>query len=256
VSGLLLHLLTPFPPLVLLMGVGLWWVWRKHPKPRRRLWLLIVPYLLLVLMSSPVVEYLALNSLERGHPPLQTPPDDLDAIVVLGSYVYPANKVRPEPELDDSGLARAHAAAKLYHRTGKRLWVVVSGGKPDADEPGPAPADVMAEVLRLEGVDRDRILIDNQSVDTANNAEKSAALLRAHGCRRIALVTDGWHVRRAAACFRKQGLDVTEAGCGYRAIAFDLEASDLVPSTRALWTCQRCAREWRSWWWYRLRGKV
>jgi uncharacterized SAM-binding protein YcdF (DUF218 family) len=247
------QLLTPYPLLLLTLGVALVWVWRKHPKPRRRLWLLIVPYLLLVLLSSPISAYYAQGSLEWKHPPLQQRPDDIDAIVVLGSYAFPANRVRPQPELDEVALSRTHAAALLY-RQGKPVPIIVTGGKPNPNDPAPTSAEVMAEVLRQEGVDKDLILVEKTSQDTAENAANSAALLREHGWKRIAVVTDSWHLPRAVACFEKQGFDVVPAGCNYRAIGFELRLNEVVPSVAALENCERAAREWRSRIWYRLRG--
>jgi uncharacterized SAM-binding protein YcdF (DUF218 family) len=56
---------------------------------------------------------------------------------------------------------------------------------------------------------------ESQSRDTAGNARLLAPLLQRDGVQRIALVTDAWHMPRAAAAFEKAGLIVTPAPMGY-----------------------------------------
>lgn len=55
-----------------------------------------------------------------------------------------------------------------------------------------------------------------ESLDTRNNAEKSAVLLKASGIERIALVTHGWHMVRAAKDFEHAGLQVLPAPMGFK----------------------------------------
>jgi uncharacterized SAM-binding protein YcdF (DUF218 family) len=53
--------------------------------------------------------------------------------------------------------------------------------------------------------------LEERSTDTHENAEFSAAILRAAGIERIYLVTHSWHMPRARAAFARAGLAVTPA---------------------------------------------
>jgi uncharacterized SAM-binding protein YcdF (DUF218 family) len=253
--ALLKQLLQPYTLLLLCLIAGLVRVWYRHPRPRRRLLWIAVPLLLLTLLSLPLVGYFAQGSLEWRHPPLRQRPADVEAIVVLGSYAFPANAVRPRPELDGPALARVCQAAALYH-DGPPCPVLVSGGKPDPGGSEPASADVMAGLLRQMGVADGDLIVENASRDTFENAQNSAALLNRRGLKRVALVTDAGHLPRAVACFRKQGLDVVPAGCSYRAIAYEFRADSVLPSLSGLSACHHAAYEWLSLAWYRLRGRI
>src|SRR5262249_37927778 len=58
----------------------------------------------------------------------------------------------------------------------------------------------------------------SSSRTTYENAVESARLLNDRDMPRVVLVTDAAHLRRAVACFRKQGLDVIPCGSHYRAL--------------------------------------
>ena len=57
--------------------------------------------------------------------------------------------------------------------------------------------------------------IENQSRDTAENAQRIAPLLKRDGVQRVALVTDALHMPRAIAEFERTGLIITPAPMGY-----------------------------------------
>jgi uncharacterized SAM-binding protein YcdF (DUF218 family) len=76
------------------------------------------------------------------------------------------------------------------------------------------------------------------------------------GAHKVLLVTDAWHLPRAVACFRKQGVEVVPAGSAYRCLSLDWNGATLVPSAEALEATCRAGREWLSLAYYRLRGKI
>ncbi|NBC14914.1 MAG: YdcF family protein [Gammaproteobacteria bacterium] len=166
---------------------------------------LFVAWSLLLIMSLPVLAGPLIALLER-YPAL--PPDAVDqtgagAIVVLGAGVY-----RDAPEygghtVDLNGMKRARYAAWLHRRTG--LPIHVSGGAGPA-----APGRVMRRFLEQElGVPV--AMLEDESRNTRENAERSAPLLRAAGIHRVLLVTDAWHMPRAADAFRRVDVDVVPA---------------------------------------------
>ena len=128
------------------------------------------------------------------------------AIVVLGGG---RRSQAPEYGGADSvgpwTLERLRYAARLARLSG--LPVLVSGGAPGGGAP---EAALMREVLEQDFGVAVRWQED-RSLNTAENARFSAAVLRAAGVERIALVTHAAHMPRAAAEFGAQGLSVVPA---------------------------------------------
>jgi uncharacterized SAM-binding protein YcdF (DUF218 family) len=75
--------------------------------------------------------------------------------------------------------------------------------------------------------------VEDQSLDTYQNARFSVRLLRANGVKRIILVTSSTHIWRAAHEFQQAGLDVVPAPSGVWAPR-ELGVFRFVPSPSAL----------------------
>jgi uncharacterized SAM-binding protein YcdF (DUF218 family) len=124
-----------------------------------------------------------------------------DAIVVVGAPLTSAGR------LSSVGEERVRAGVELYRR-GLAPILCLSGGGPGQIADGAArEADAMAARARELGVPAGALRVERDSVSTADNARRSAALLAADGCRRVWLVTQPFHTRRARLWFRRAGLD-------------------------------------------------
>jgi uncharacterized SAM-binding protein YcdF (DUF218 family) len=117
----------------------------------------------------------------------------LDAIVVLGA---PLRNDRMTPPL----VERVEAAAQLYHAGGAPRVVATGGVTQGASR---SEAAAMAEGLRARGVPE--VIVEDRSQTTAENAMFTAALLR--DARRVWIVTQPFHGRRAARLFRTAGCE-------------------------------------------------
>lgn len=123
--------------------------------------------------------------------------EPLDAIVVLGAPLTRSGALTPALQ------ERVAAAAELYARGGGRYVVVTGGithGAPRAE------AAAMAEALAAH-VPEDALLVEDASLTTADNARLTAAVLAPLGARRVWLVTQPFHGRRAAYLFARAGLE-------------------------------------------------
>ena len=253
------HLLTllarPGSLLFLVVALALANLWRKRQESRRRLAWVTVPFVLLAVLSTPAVGFLALGTLEWAYPPHEEVPEDAQAIVVLAGYVRPQDAVRPRAELGADTLYRCLHAVAL-HRRAKELPILVSGGLPDGVPPGPAFAEAMRDFLVEMGVPASQVWVEDRSRTTAENAEESARLLRDRGVERVVLVTDAEHMRRSAGCFRKQGLDVTPSPCNHAATEFHWQLRDVVPGADGAARTERAAHEWVGIVYYWLRGRL
>ncbi|HUJ63159.1 MAG TPA: YdcF family protein, partial [Kofleriaceae bacterium] len=118
-------------------------------------------------------------------------------IVVLGA---PLHRGALSPIVAE----RVAAAVALYAAGGARRVVATGGvtrGAPHAE------ADAIARALVAAGIPEDALVIEAASRTTADNARLTAAVLVPLGARRVWLVTQPFHARRAVREFRAAGLD-------------------------------------------------
>ncbi|HKP54449.1 MAG TPA: YdcF family protein [Chloroflexia bacterium] len=125
-----------------------------------------------------------------------------DVIIVLGCPSYEGNII--STTFSTCVQARAHQAARLYHR-GLAAHIIPTGG---FTGPLPSEAGAMAQVLRADGVPDDAITLEEQARDTVQNIQYSRAIMRARGWDDAILVTDPHHIKRATVVARDAGLTV------------------------------------------------
>jgi uncharacterized SAM-binding protein YcdF (DUF218 family) len=128
------------------------------------------------------------------------------AILLLGAAVRPGGEASP-------ALARrTHAAARLWH-AGAAGVVVPCGG---TGAHPPAEAEVMCRLLREAGVPEAALHPETRSTSTAENVAFALPILRELGLRAVLIVSDAWHLPRAALIARRAGLIVDTAAPPWR----------------------------------------
>lgn len=234
----------------LLLSALMWlWAWRRgaHKRPRSAHLPMAGGLLVCVglwLLSCPAVAlWLSLHLLPQVEP--STPEDLLrhkvQAIVVLGGGVEQHAPEYNGPNLPPESMARLLYGMHLAQTT--HLPLAYTGGIGWAGAADQTPeAQVAAHVLaRLHGPALR--WQENQSRDTRENAQLTAALLRQDGVRRIALVTHAWHMPRSVRQFEAAGLDVVPAPMGY--VHNDLQPLlQWLPNASALRDSTSILREW------------
>ena len=140
------------------------------------------------------------NTLRRWFSiPAQVEP--AEAIVVLGAGI-------PDDGILGSASLRRALSGVLLYRRGFAPWLLFSG-------PGRygkrSEAAVRADLARALGIAPEAILLEDEARTTREEAVRIGARLRALGIRRILLVTDGQHLRRARPLFESAGLQVLAA---------------------------------------------
>jgi uncharacterized SAM-binding protein YcdF (DUF218 family) len=228
--------------------------------PAKRSWvsrcLGAVALLLLLVFSSAAGAGALVGSLETQYPdlPVEAFPQT-GAIVVLGGSIH-----SPTPFHRNSGLIdssdRILLALRLY-KAGRAPLIMCSGGG------NPPESVAMSRLLQEWGAPPDAIVLDEQSLNTRENALFVYSALSLRNIRHILLITSAIHMPRAVAAFRKVGLEVTAAPADFRtgwgqaggsgAWRFFDRVMWLVPDARYLYLSDIALREWIGLRIYRLR---
>ncbi|CAN5851778.1 hypothetical protein BH23PLA1_BH23PLA1_21470 [soil metagenome] len=251
-------LMSPFLVLVVLALLAQANLWRRRPEGRRRLILAALPLIGLWILCTPAFGHLAFGTLEWqvSAADARQAEKNAEAIIVLGGYVLPADADRPRPLLGPDSLYRCFHAAELYRRIGP-CPVIVSGGKVDPDGPGPAIAPVLVEFLITQGVDPADLILEDRSRSTHENAVECARVLQSLGFnKKIALVTEAFHMPRALACFQKQGVHALAAPCHRRAASFEPALAAFLPQPTTPRGGQQVFHEWLGLAWYKFQGRI
>lgn len=116
--------------------------------------------------------------------------------VVLGAQVLPGGRASRTLE------ARVRHAARLY-RSGEVELLIPTGG---LGEHPPREAEIMARILRKEGVPDGAILLEDEALNTWDSAVCVSRIARERGIGEVRAVTDPLHCLRTVRAFRKAGL--------------------------------------------------
>jgi uncharacterized SAM-binding protein YcdF (DUF218 family) len=196
--------------------------------------------LILLGLSTQAGARLLIAPLEAQTRPLQSVKGvQAQAIVILGG-----GRMKDAPEYagqDIPGthtLARLAYGAKLHRET--RLPILVTGGAPDGA--GESEAAVMARALR-DDFGTPVHWLEEHSNNTAENAQRSAPMLKQAGVQRILLVTDAMHMPRAHAMFRRHGIQIVAAPTRF-ASAEPWSVAHFIPKARALADSHYAMHEW------------
>ncbi|MDT3427401.1 uncharacterized SAM-binding protein YcdF (DUF218 family) [Paenibacillus forsythiae] len=226
-----------FIVLLALLAIGLLWKKRRGPAVA-----LFAVTLLLYLASVPLISEPLMRSLESRY----TQPEQVqgDCLVVLGGGATAGTPdIDGEGSLGGAAANRLLTAVRLHRLTG--LPVLFSGGQVFADSGN--EGNVARRQLIGLGVDEQSILIENRSLNTEQNAEFTAALMKEHGLNRPVLVTSAFHMPRAVAEFRQAGMEAQPYPTDYHtsgAASAAWYAGKLAPSPGAAETVGTALKEY------------
>lgn len=214
---------------------------------------------MLWLGGNPWVAQALARSLEYRYLP-PSPVPHAPVLVLLGGGTYPASYPRPMVEVNGAG-DRVLYAAWLYQQ-GVTPVILLSGGVLDWSGRPSTPPQEMAALLTMMGVPQEALWFEERSRNTYESAVNCARLLRQKGISRILLVTSAWHMPRALALFRKQGLEVVPLPVDYSVSdapqGFEVRRVilGLVPSADSLALTVKIMKEYLGMWMYRMRGWI
>jgi uncharacterized SAM-binding protein YcdF (DUF218 family) len=205
------------PGNLLLLLIGLGALRLQTSRRRRGFRLLVVPLLLLLAIAAlPVGQWLAMPLEARFPQPAL--PVRVDGIIVLGGAVEPAIS-RAHGQVALNAAAERLTESLLLARRYPDARLLLTGGEAAILPRGGSEADTMRAFFVEQGVDPARLLVEDRSRDTFENAVFSRDLV-APGHEDVwVLVTSAAHMPRAVGCFRRLGWKVIPFPVDYRAEA-------------------------------------
>jgi uncharacterized SAM-binding protein YcdF (DUF218 family) len=241
--------MQPGNVLVLLLALG---VLLAALGARRAGWALIVAVTIgcVAIMVLPLGEWVS-APLERRFPQPDLPPH-VDGIILLGGAVnIGLTQANGQVQLNDMAerITETLALAQRF----RDAKVLISGGDASLIPKGLTEAVATRSLLVADGLDPGRILMEDRSRDTYENAVYSRAVAEPRPGQNWVLVTSANHIPRAIGCFRRVGFDVipypVDYNSGTNAFFGDNFASDLR-------TLGGATHEWIGLVAYRLMGRT
>lgn len=211
-SKLFWFVVQPLVAIMVLFAAGL--AARAFRFRRSALVLFCLGAVLLIVAAVSPAGLLMMNVLEQRFPRPALPPTVAGIIVLGGSFDTRVAGSRGVPELNEAAdrvtegfaLARRYPDAKL----------LFSGGVAAVFEDDIPEGEAAAQFYAAMGLARDRLLLDNKSRNTYENAEYAKALAKPNAGDVWLLVTSANHMPRAVGCFRAVGFDVLPYPTDYR----------------------------------------
>lgn len=200
-------LLPPGIFIILFASLAVWSCRKQRPFGR----ILAVLTFAFYLCSTSLVGNFMIRSLESRY----LPPTDVtgDVIVMLGGgATLDTPNFGSEGHLSGFAANRLLTAAELYNQL--QIPIIVSGGRV-FESTGREAEIAQATLLRL-GVPADKIIIENKSINTTENARFSKEKLLTYGFQQPILVTSAFHMPRAVKQFDKVGITVTPFPADYQ----------------------------------------
>ncbi|KQP50503.1 hypothetical protein ASG40_12040 [Methylobacterium sp. Leaf399] len=201
---------------------------------------------------SPLATWIALP-LEDRFPAFADDGGPVAGIVVLGGAVETGLTMgRGQMMTNDAG-ERQVAMADLARRyPGARL--VFSGGSGSLAGETTSEAEVVGRFADTLSLPRTRLIQEDRSRNTRENAAFTADKVQPKPGERWLLVTSAWHMPRAMGCFRKAGFDVVAYPVDYRTGARGDAARFNSFASTGLLVLDLMAKEWVGLLAYRLAG--
>jgi uncharacterized SAM-binding protein YcdF (DUF218 family) len=256
IKKLIAPLFFPMSILVLLLAVGVGLLWFGKEKRAKHAKIVLTAGLgwLLLMTYTPVPGWL-LGMVELREPAYALDGQStqtVEYVVVLGGGNVASDSLPVSARTGDTSLPRIVEGIRLQRlHPGSKL--LLSGGAVFAHS---SDADAMRDLAVALGVDPADIIVEDQSKDT----QAQASVLKDRlGQEPFVLVTSASHIPRAAAMFRKHGMQPIPAPTGHNTVSdpqFRLSPAILYPNVSGPAIMQTAVYEYMGLLWAKLRGYI
>lgn len=192
--------------------------------------LMMVVTVIFYLVNTDFLSDMFIRSLEKKHFPPTVVSGDV-IIMLGGGATLDTPNVNGEGHLSGYAANRLLTCAQLYNKL--HVPIIISGGK--VYETTGTEAEIGRTILIGLGVPENKILIDNRSLNTTQNAKYTKEIIDKNGFSSPILVTSAFHMERAILQFEKYKEQVTPFPTDYQTnVDYKFEFQDLLPSGNAI----------------------
>ena len=191
--------------LITLGIVGALLLWTRYRRAGRRL--LLASVLLTTIAGLSPLGNLLMLPLEERFPPWDEARGEPEGIIVLGGAIGPELSIaRKEVSLNESAerltivavLARKYPRARIIYSGGNGGLLIHEGNE----------AEFALELFRSFGIDSGRMVAEDRSRNTIENALFSKQIANPKPGERWLLVTSAYHMPRSIGAFREAGFEI------------------------------------------------
>jgi len=226
---------------------------QKNTRKRRAIWGAVI----LTLFFS---NHLIFNQVAKGWEVKTITADEIETPFEIGILLggYTNNHIVPRLDRQNfSNHANRFLNAYELYKSGKVKKLLLTGGTGELIGNTRSEAESMHEFLLRIGVPDDDIIVEGKSRNTHENAVFTKQLLAESyqtppNC---LLLTSALHMRRSAACFKKEGVAVTPFSVDFLREDYQWKPNFfLIPDASVVVNWESMLKEWAGWMAYRLKG--
>lgn len=229
------HMISPVILIILLLILSLF-LYRKYGKMANCINIIV---LIIYLLSIPLTGEMLIKSLEKKY----SPPEKINADVIVmlgGGMLFEVPNIDEKAPVTGSAINRTLAAADLCIKT--KLPVILTGGQNFVGIGNESQA-AKKQFMRLN-IPADKIIIEDKSKTTIENAKNIASILKRYNFRKPVLVTSAFHMWRAMEVFKNQNIECIPYPVGYMMnMKTTINMGKFIPSTGGLSLTMTAMRE-------------
>jgi uncharacterized SAM-binding protein YcdF (DUF218 family) len=239
--------------LVMAVGIaGLLLLATRFARAGRRL--IVTSIIALAVLGYSPIGNLLIIPLEQRFPPWDAARGAPDGIVVLGGAISPdVSTARNDVALNEAA-ERMTALVDLARRY-PQARVIFSGGSPALFFSEAPEAEFAVRLLQSQGIPRERILVEDESRNTVENAVFSKRIAQPKSGERWLLVTSAYHMPRSMGVFRAADFAVEAYPVDWRTRGLADAWRPFPTLGEGLKRTDTAAREWIGLLAYRLTGQ-
>ena len=234
---------------ILIVGIFLLWFTRRQKAGKA---VVFAGALLLALFSYGSITDICLKSLEDKYPPLielQTF-SDVKWVVVLGGGHNSDPNLPVTGQIGDSSLSRLLEGVRIHKKLPASKLILSGSGVYDPV----SNAVVMADVAEVMGIEKNRLVLEELSKDTRDQARLIHKIV---GDERFILVTSVSHMPRSMALFQKLGMKPIPAPADYSVKKrHRISPGVFFPNAGSLRKMERVFYEYLGLGWAWIRGQI
>ena len=253
-SKLIWFFLQPSSVLLFLTLVGILLMRGKRQKLGQKLALTAVT-ILIIFGYSPLGHLMMVPLEERFERVKINDGMSIDGIVILGGSIDTAvSRNRPSTATNQANERLIEGA--ILARRWPNAKIIFSGGSANILYRESSEAVLAKKMLIEMGINGDRILPDNNSSNTAENAVESIKLAKPQPGENWLLVTSAFHMPRSMGCFRQVGFKTLPWPVDYRTRGMKDATRFFSAASKGLRRIDIVSREWIGLLAYRLTGRI